>query len=226
MIRPTTEGVLQRIRKLFDRDPDRFLESCKGVIHVGANAGQEREAYQALGLRVLWVEPIPFVFEQLTANIETFSRQQAVQALITDLDGESYQFNIANNNGASSSILDFKDHKDIWPEVTYTDAITLTSRTLPTVLSEHHIDPSGYDALIMDTQGSELLVLEGAAPILRNFKYIKTEVADFESYAECCQLTDIDRFLRQHRFKPFSRHEFARHQDGGIYWDVTYKRRW
>lgn len=36
-----------------------------GVVHVGANLGQERELYEHYGLNVLWVEPIPEVFEQL-----------------------------------------------------------------------------------------------------------------------------------------------------------------
>ena len=41
---------------------------------------------------------------------------------------------------------------------------------------------SAWDALVMDTQEPELLILKGAEPMLSQFKYIKTEAADFESY--------------------------------------------
>ena len=78
--------------------------------------------------------------------------------------------------------------------------------------------------LVMDTQGSELLVLKGAIPILQNFTYIKTEVPDFESYKGCCQLKDLQSFLTQHGFKEFSRHKFATHPNGGNYYDIIYKK--
>ncbi len=217
-------SILGRIRRKIVRDPNRFLRSASGVIHVGANVGQERETYEELGLDVLWIEPIPAVFEELKSNIAHLPRQRAIQALITNKDDEDYQFNIANNKGASSSILELKDHKDIWPEVKYTDKISLVSSTLPSILQKENIDPEEFDALIMDTQGSELLVLEGAVPLLKYLKIIKTEVADFESYAGCCLLADVDRFMRQHGFIQCARHAFAQHRNGGKYYDITYKK--
>lgn len=44
------------------RTENSFLSKGRGVIHVGANAGQERELYAAFGLHVIWIEPIPDVF--------------------------------------------------------------------------------------------------------------------------------------------------------------------
>ena len=64
--------------------------------------------------------------------------------------------------------------------------------------------------LIMDTQGSELLVLKGAIPVFQNFTYIKTEVPDFESYKGCCQLKDLQTFLKQYDFTELSRHNLQR----------------
>lgn len=223
MSKPKT--IWERTRRLFTLSPNRFLRQVSGVIHVGANTGEESGKYEKLGLRVLWVEPIPKVFEELERNISQLPRQRAIKALVTDRDNETYQFHIANNNGASSSILELKDHKDIWPDVVYTETISLVSTTLSSLLREQVIDPSSFDALIIDTQGSELLVLKGAEPILKNFKFVKTEVADFESYAGCCQLADIEQFMTQHGFREFSRNAFARHTKGGAYYDITYKRK-
>jgi FkbM family methyltransferase len=206
------------------RDPDRFLRKVSGIIHVGANTGPERELYAQNGLRVIWIEPIPEVFERLEANLANFSQQSALKCLVTDQDNVEQQFHIANNNGHSSSILDLNLHKDIWPQVTYERTITLRSKTLASLLKEEHVNTAEYDALVMDTQGSELLVLKGAVSILQNFIYIKTEVPDFESYTGCCQVSDIASFLAHHGYREFSRYKFAEHPNGGSYYDIVYKR--
>lgn len=208
-----------------EKNPDVFLNSISGVIHVGANTGQEIDLYGKFGLRVVWIEPIREVFETLKANLRGFPDQRAIQALVTDRDNEEYPFYIANNYGRSSSILDLKHHKDIWPDVNYTHTILLRSITLASLFERERIDPSDYQALIMDTQGSELLVLKGSISLLHNFKYIKTEVADFESYTGCCQLADINSFMTHHGYIEFSRHEFASRAEGGSYFDVIYKKK-
>ena len=206
------------------RDPDRFLGDASGVIHVGANTGQERDLYERHRLKVVWIEPIPEVFERLKAHIAGHDRQRALEGLVTDRDDASYQFHVANNEGASSSILELKMHTDIWPTVMYTKTITLQSVTLASLFQRARLDPAEYDALILDTQGSELLVLKGADPVLRGFKYIKTEVPDFESYAGCCQLADIDAFLAARGYRELARHRFAGRAEGGSYYDVVYRR--
>ena len=217
-------AILSWARKYLSTDPNRFLQEVSGVIHVGANIGQERYRYGQYGLRVIWIEPIPAVFRMLKANIEGLPRQRAFECLVTDRDGAEYPFHIANNNGKSSSILDLKLHRDIWPEVGYRETIALKSLTLTSLLQRERIDPAEYDALILDTQGSELLVLQGAAPLLRHFKYVKTEAPDFESYAGCCRLDDIDSFLAQHGYREFSRVKFASRAEGGSYYDIVYRR--
>jgi len=216
--------LLRRVRRLFGPDPNRFLRSVRGVVHVGANIGQERDLYRRHDLNVLWVEPIPDVFATLKANLAGSPRQRAIEALVTDRDDASYEFHVANNRGESSSILALKDHKDVWPKVEFTSTITLRSVTLATLLARGGIPASDYDALVMDTQGSELAVLRGAEPVLSQFKFIKTEVPDFEAYEGCAQLKDIDRFLTERGFTEVSRHPFAQHPGGGRYYDVVYGR--
>lgn len=220
-----------KLNKLFDliqsrlrRNPDRFLKEVTGVVHVGANAGQEREIYDAYGLEVIWIEPISQVFSQLKTNIGKFKKQRAFQALLTDVDEQEYEFKIASNNGASSSIFDFKQHSEVWPSVKYLETILLKSITLPSFLKKHQLEVSTFQALVLDTQGSELLVLKGSLPILNNFKFIKTEVPDFESYEGCCQLSDINLFMDQNGYKEFSKRKFASRRGIGNYFDVVYKK--
>jgi len=206
---------------------DSFLKSVPGVIHVGASIGQEREHYASHGLNVVWVEPIPSVFEDLRSNISGFANQRAFCCLLAAEFGKEYTFHISSNEGQSSSILDLAKHREIWPDIQFTGEIHLTATTLAQLIDTEQIDLRGYGALVLDTQGSELLVLRGAIPVLKWFRFIKVEVADFEAYAGCCQLVELTEFMRQYGFVLSRKDPFAATQDGsGRYYDVLYRRRW
>ena len=205
-------------------DPNRYLKSCKGVIHVGANTGQEAKSYAALGLPVLWIEPIPEVFEVLLKNIQPYPKQQALNELIADVDGQTVTLHVANNQGASSSILDLHEHKDIWPDVEFVNDISCTAKTLTSALRNAGIDIGVYDALVLDTQGSELLVLKGAPELLAGFKYIRTEAADFEPYKDCATVVSIHQYLLGFGFKLTRQDKFAQRRAGGTYFDVLFER--
>lgn len=224
MIRGMVRRTLARATSPEASGTDAFLNECRRVIHVGANSGQEREVYRRHGLKVVWIEPIPSVFERLKHNLIQYPDQIALQALVTDQDGKEYTFHVASNEGASSSILEFADHTAIWPEVKFDRSIALKSSTLSTLLRKHSIVPNKRDALVMDTQGSELLVLKGALPLLKQFKFIKTEVADFEMYKGCCQLNELAEMLGAYGYREEFREPFATNPSGGQCYDVLFKR--
>ena len=203
---------------------DSFLLACRGVLHVGANSGQERETYARLGLPVVWVEALPRVFAELQANIAPYPDQIAICALLADRDGQPHRFRVANNDGASSSILELKHHRDIWPEVQYIEEIPMESATLPTVLAANGIDGSRYDALVMDTQGSEQLILQGAGAILDGIRYIKTEAADFESYENCATVASLTEYLGARGFRLTRQDRFATHPSLGAYYDILFEK--
>jgi len=199
-----------------------MIQGVSGVIHVGAHYGEERDYYKSLGLKVVWVEALPDVFQQLSDNIKKYKDQIAYNALLTDEFGKEYLFKVTSNEAASSSIFEFKHHVDMWPSVYKSSEKILTSTTLYDLCRSKNIVLQDYQALVLDTQGSELLVLRGADSILSNFKYIKTEVADFESYREGCQLEDISRFMEARGFKELERQTQISKPEVGTYYDITY----
>lgn len=201
-----------------------FLRKVHGVVHIGAHAGQERELYAAFDLHVAWIEPIPEVFEALMLNISQFPKQRAYNYLISDDDGKAYKLHIADNNGASSSILDLAKHTEMYPQIAYGDAIALKGTTLPSMLAAEQLDILRFDALVLDTQGSELKILNGAASLLPNFKFVKVEVPDFESYKECCQIGELAAFMILNGFRESSRHPITHTPGVGTYFDVIYER--
>ena len=186
-----------RMRRWVARPPNQWLKEVKGLVHIGANTGQEVIFYDWLGLIVLWIEPIPEAFAELTRNISCFPKQSAVEALITDKVGQSYQFNVSGGTGQASSIFDFAGHKEIWPDVEVQRVIDVQSTTLDTVLRGRRT----FDGLVMDTQGSELLVLQGAEASLSQFRYIKTEAADFERYRGQVLEPDLTKFIEARGFE-------------------------
>jgi FkbM family methyltransferase len=223
----TAQRTLQRVKHRLRSSQDAaFFSLLRGVVHIGANTGQERRLYDSYGLQVLWVEPIPEVFAKLQENISGFEGQRAVQALVADQDGIEVDFHVASNDGASSSMLEMAQHRDVWPEVQYKRSIRMTTTTLPALVQAAGVDLTRFNGLVMDTQGSELLVLQGALPLLRHFDFIKTEVADFEAYKDCCQLNDLGPFMAGHGFDEVDRRLFKRKmRPGQAYYNVVYRRR-
>ena len=183
------------------REEASFLAKVRGVVHVGANSGQERDEYFALGLSVIWVEAIEEVFGQLLTNIKNYQNQGAFCALLSDQDDAEYQFHVANNEGASSSIFQFGQHRDIWPHVDFLSSRPLRSVRLDTLFRREGLSADYYSALVMDVQGAELLVLKGAGRLLSQFRFVKAEAADFESYVGCAKLADLSQYLELLGFK-------------------------
>src|SRR5262249_23138110 len=169
-------------------------------------------------------EPIPEVFQRLVKNLRDFPDQRAINALITnDEDGTLCTLHVSNNSGLSSSILDLHLHKDIWPQVTFTHDLTLRSIRLPSALAD--TDLAEYDALVLDTQGSELLILQSGATILSRFKFIQVEAANFEAYRNCATVDTINTFLRSHGFRLVRKDFYARRATGGEYFQLLFERR-
>jgi len=203
--------------------PNRFLKACSSLVHVGANTGQERALYDRYGLAVTWIEPIPALYQELVKNIRPYPRQVAIQALLTDRPGETLNLNVANNAGESSSIFDLALHRDIWPEVCYIDRLQMKTDTLDGLL-ERGIVGWPIDAVVLDTQGSELMVLQGSEEVLRQTKYIKVEAADFEAYRGGATVETIEDFLKMRCFRLRRKTQFAEHPAGGKYYDLLFKR--
>ena len=204
---------------------DDFFAGIEGVVHVGANWGQERDYYAEKDLVVLWVEAIPSMYHRLSAHIQPTPKQTAIQGLVTDRSGDRTTFHVSSNDGASSSIYDLALHKEIWPEVHFTHDIELVSTTLDDLMADNNVEVSRFQALVMDTQGSELLVLRGANRFLGEISLIKTEAADFESYEGCAMVDDLISYLEPFGFGLTVKQMVAARAAGGSYYELFFKKR-
>lgn len=225
-LRNLPRAVLYKAKCQIPRlNPHYFLRRISGLIHVGANAGQERDVYAKYNLNVLWVEADPEVFEKLQYNIKTYPSQIAVNSLITERDDVDHIFHIANNDGESSSILELQDHKMIWPDVKFQRDIRLKSITLDSLINTLKKRVEEYQALVIDTQGAELLVLKGATEILRSLEYVRVEAPDFEAYAGCAKMDDLVEFLKKFRFQLIRKDKFSQPVETfGQYYELLFRK--
>jgi FkbM family methyltransferase len=204
-------------------DINAFLKDAKGVIHVGASYGQERDVYADLNLPVIWVEAEPSVYRALKGNlVGRFSEQQALNYLVTDKDGETVDFHIACNQ-FSSSILEMKGHTEIWPDIKMIETVQLPSATLPAIIEKEQIDLAQFDTLILDVQGAELKVLEGAKDILKSFRFLRIETADFEIYEGCALDHQLDAFLIAYGFSRSLTWQIEGSQPGKGMYEILYE---
>jgi FkbM family methyltransferase len=174
----------------------------RGVIHVGAHYGQEAALYDNAfrAERVLWVEADPETHLLLQSSLANRPTHIALQGMIADVDDQARTFYRTLNEGMSSSYLPLKEHLNIYPGITVTGTIRLSTVTLPSLLARHEIEPTLFDYLVIDTQGTELQVLLGCGDSLANFRWICCEVNQIELYQGCAMFADITRFLRASGF--------------------------
>lgn len=178
----------------------------KGVIHVGGNVGEEAKVYG--NLNVLWIEPIPFVFNKLQKNIQSYSTQRALNYLISDVDGKQYDFNVSSQT-ARSSFLKFTDHHYEDKRFSHTETLKLESIRMDTLIDKHKINLNDYDVLVTDCQGADYFVLKSFGDYIDNFSYIKSEVMISEIYKGLKDENAINEYLNSKRFELISNSRYG-----------------
>ena len=170
------------------------------IIHIGANEGQERFQYQSSGAsRCIYVEPISQVYEILEKNIAGFEGHRAIKAVCSDRTGERISFNIANNGGLSSSILDLGNHAQIYPHIVYSEQEQMTTLTLDDLLTQMAI-PRKSNLIVIDTQGAELKVLRGATETAKSCDAFFVEVSETPLYEGGCTFAEVTEFMKEMGF--------------------------
>tara|TARA_B100001540_G_scaffold263257_1_gene242950 strand:- start:4435 stop:5154 length:720 start_codon:yes stop_codon:yes gene_type:complete len=178
-----------------------------GIIHMGAHRGGEAPIYDWFQKKVIWIEANPKIFADLNQNIQEYYNQKAYNYLLSNVDNELKEFNISNNDGASSSIFKFGNlsigNESQWKErnLKMVDVIKLKSISLDTFVVENKIDIELYNHWVLDLQGAELLVLNGAENSLKKCKSIFIEVSQGEVYKDGAQWNEIKSFLHKKNFK-------------------------
>lgn len=183
----------------FDYLVEKFNIRTKGVLHIGANRGQEALAYKKHGIeKVIWIEAIPEVYDELLAYLKSVDclgeNIFCINVCVGDTNGKEVTFHESNNESQSSSYLELGVHKEIHPTVKYIRDIPMVTFRVDSFLEGWNM--SDYGLLNIDIQGAELQALKGMGILLAGFKYAIIEVNQKETYEECALVGEIDEYMK------------------------------
>lgn len=173
---------------------EKFLSACDitGVIHVGAHIGQEVPFYASKNVPILLFEPLPLQFKELQKAIKPYPQMIAEPIALGDCNDIVTMFE-SNKNGVSSSILKPTLHLQKYPDRTFTK-ITVDQTSLDEYFS-YFLNSDDYNTLVIDVQGYELFVLNGAINTLKSIKYILLEVWKEVMYENSASLQTVQKFM-------------------------------
>lgn len=174
----------------------------KGVLHIGSSTGQETEHYINLGVRdICYIEALPDVFRGLKEHVKNFpGKFTCINACISELDGAEVIFNKTNNEGQSSSMLEFGTHSKEHPSVKVIEKMRLKTSRIEMLYKTHGFEIDRFDFLNIDLQCAELIALKSMGYLLNNFKWLYLEINTAELYKDCPMVEDIDSFLKPFGF--------------------------
>ena len=175
--------------------------SSGGVIHVGANIGQERFMYQELGRNVLWIEPDPMVCEILLNNVSGIEGQKVLHGLVSD-QPQLVRFNISNQR-CRSSMFEFTEHHTMDDDFEHIETMNMVPFRLDL------LDVSGYDVLVSDTQGADYNVIVSLGEKIHDFGLIICEVMKRQIYRNIRLEEDITDYLANMGFELISQHKYG-----------------
>lgn len=163
---------------------------------IGAHRFDELALVNRLfpSLRAIYLfEPQAEPLEALYRLASGDPRIKVFPVAVSDADGVA-SFNVASNAGESSSLLQLGSHRDHFPHVTMQRSIEVPTRRLDSVLAEQGLELP--DAMIVDVQGAEYLVLKSLpADILHRLRLIYTEVSTEAVYESAGLLSQVEALL-------------------------------
>lgn len=192
--------------------------SRKGVIHLGAHAGQEVLLYTLLGFhRALMVEPLPEQFDALSARCSYMeSYAQAQQKIIGESAPPPIQFQCVRCAAAekSGTATFYQTARTSYSSLVKPDdaanqewfqsvATEVEMRTLDNIVEmlEDGWTAGDFTYLRMNIQGAELMALKGAENVLKHITTILLEVNLHPRYEDQPSRDDFDRFLGARGFR-------------------------
>lgn len=169
----------------------------KGLIHVGANDASEYPYYAAKTRGpLLYVEAIPEIAETTRQRLDPGRPHYIRQAAVAETSGETVTFHISSNEGMSSSLLELGAHAELYPDVTFTDAIEVVTERLDDIVAERP-EAAAYNVLVLDVQGAELKVLQGAPELLKQIDAVVSEISPEPLYEGGCTFLEVTNLLAE-----------------------------
>jgi hypothetical protein len=182
-----------------------------GVVHIGSHLYQELTAYRRLGIqKIMWVDGCT---EDGEVDDQVF-----VKAIVADTESVRPFYVSGNSDGGSSSLFSFKEILDVYNGRIYVkEVIQVHTQTLDGIFDKRKIDIGDYNAIIMHTNGADLLILDGAKDILENIDYVGVYYYWKELYSGVPFEKDVDDYMEKIGFVPVHKLPWKNGYGNGLY---------
>ena len=179
-----------------------YYNRVRGIVQVGAAIGEEVDEWETYEIKhQLLIEPLPDQFSKLKLRSESQHHNPDVKCLniaLSDYDGFA-TFYVSQDHPDSSSLLQF-DRPLAWgPGVE--KVIEVPVRRYSSLVYEEMIDPTNYNLLFLDAQGSEANLIRGADKYIQNFDYIFSEVSFVPLYKDIMLWPDFRDYVESLGFE-------------------------
>jgi FkbM family methyltransferase len=198
----TEQDHYHDLKNIFEHDELRRIAKV-GVVHVGADVGQEVAQYFEYGFeKIILIEANPECCEILLSKFGDDPRIKLFNYAICDRQG-AVDFHIHTSRSGSTepaSILPMKRFKEIVETLQTTKTISVPAITLDGLFEKHQLPFAAYNFVNIDIQGAELLALQGARKLLASIDVIVSEVNVVEMYENGALEDDVVNFLANRGF--------------------------
>jgi len=169
----------------------------RGVLHIGAHCGQEYQDYVKQGIRnMIFFEPAATSYATLVKILPKEKDIRTFNLALGNEVGKKEMYVETANRGMSNSLLEPGTHLTLYPGIQFNDREMVSIDKLDNI----DFNRSLYNMINIDVQGYELEVFKGAVKTLPYIDIIYTEINLEQVYKGCCQVEDLDMFLKRFCF--------------------------
>lgn len=195
-----------------------------GVIHGGANDGEEIHNYIRMGIDwIIGFEPMSGVYEKLEEDcirwpgeLGIYPKQLRMFKLgLHDKNGPA-TLHRSVGDGKGSTMFDVNyEHEEVVKNWNQGQGMFEGDETIRTVRFDSwaartpEINLTNYDTLLLDTQGNEFEILKGMGSYLKGFKYLCLELSIEPAYKQETPAQEVADWLAKQGFtldSPFYSH--------------------
>lgn len=190
------------LRNVLDHEIVRDIAKI-GVVHVGADVGQEVPQYLDYGFKdILLIEANPERCAILRTKFGDDPRIGIFNYAVCDRQGVIDLHIHTSRSGSTepASILPMKRFKEIVKTLHTPKTISVPAITLDGLFEAHGLAFANYNFLNIDIQGAELLAFRGAQKLIGSVDAIISEVNVIEMYEDGALENDVVRFLEERGF--------------------------
>lgn len=163
----------------------------KTAIHIGSHYGQDANQYRLLKIKnIIWCEADPFCSSYLSAK---YPEDRVISGVFWSKPGEKLKLWIMPNRAHNSVFEPREESGDV-------QNIDVTTTTIDEVLKESNLESPIM--LVLDVQGAEIEVLQGALKTLPRIEFIVCEITQQSKISKFVVTeSEVQTLLSPFRFK-------------------------